>query len=156
MSRNGINNIERNRAIVKEYREGKKQVAIAQEYGISRQCVHKIIRKYKNAFDNPIYEKLLENNSTHIADREFNKYQKNPKLINELLRQEKQVANFPKKEKQQRKEINKLKAEKKDNEKKQAVKALAMTRSEVKKAERNTEIWENVLNGYDLLTNADK
>lgn len=153
MSISGINNIERNRAIVKQYREGKKQVAIAQEFGISRQCVHKIIRKYNNAFDNPIYEKLLENNSTHIADREYNKYKKNPKLINELLKQEKQVATFPRKEKQQKKEINKLKLENKDTEK--AVKELAKTRNEVKKAEHNTEIWEEVLNDYDLLTSAN-
>lgn len=148
----GRNNVERNRAIVEKYKAGVRQSDIAKEFNISRQCVFKLVNKYKDKFGNPIYERLLETNSACIADREFNRYKENPALIDELLMQEKQVSNFGRKEKEQEKNIKKLKEEHKKEEKSKSLKEFAQIKKDVRRAERKTEIWKDVLNDYDLLT----
>lgn len=82
MGRNtGITAVERNRAIVKEYRNGKKQVDIAKMFNVSRQCVNVIVQRFGEAFDNPVYEAALKKVTPSKAMRDFNLWRKGNKEI---------------------------------------------------------------------------
>lgn len=77
----GVNAIERNRAIVREYRKGAKQVEIAKMFNVSRQCVNVIVQRFGEAFDNPVYEAALKKVTPAKAMRDFNSYRKGNKEI---------------------------------------------------------------------------